>query len=176
VTNHSVWNLLKPDSIYPSLLLREALLELAEEGLTIRSDLDAWYVDFTQWSVNTATPENNSQSILSTIYFHGISIYLSGIFDYRSQFNDITAPTISQSVVQNHVNAILTKSKTALQTTNLGGVLFLFPLRVAGARVITVQETESILEMLREISSRSFVVADAFTVDLKYLWQLKGIY
>ncbi|RYP23413.1 hypothetical protein DL765_001118 [Monosporascus sp. GIB2] len=157
------------------MLLQEALLELVAEGFAVRSALGDWYANFQQWSAGTGTPEDNPQSILATIYFHGISIYLSGIFDYRSQFNEIPTPTISQAVVQNHVDAILGKTETTLKTANLAPVLFFFPLRVAGARVTTIREAESIRVMLQEISARGFVIADAFTADLNSLWRRKGI-
>ncbi|KAH1361211.1 hypothetical protein KXV31_009438 [Aspergillus fumigatus] len=170
-----VWDLLKPDSNHPSMLLHKTLLELAAEGFIVRSALHDWYATFQKWSADTGTPAHNPQSILATIYFHSISIYLSGIFDYRAQFNQIPTPTISPAVVQNHVDAILRMAEIALKTTALAAVLFLFPLRVAGARVTAAAETESIHAMFRDISARGFVVADAFTADLRSLWRRKGI-
>jgi hypothetical protein len=53
--------------------------------------------------------------------------------------------------------------------------LLFFPLRVAGARAACREETSLILEMLKEISRRGFVVANAFTVDLEELWKGKEI-
>ncbi|KAH2911908.1 hypothetical protein KXW25_002174 [Aspergillus fumigatus] len=171
----TVWDLLKPDSNHPSMLLHKTLLELAAEGFIVRSALHDWYATFQKWSADTGTPAHNPQSILATIYFHSISIYLSGIFDYRAQFNQIPTPTISPAVVQNHVDAILRMAEIALKTTALAAVLFFFPLRVAGARVTAAAETESIHAMFRDISARGFVVADAFTADLRSLWRRKGI-
>lgn len=176
LTERRVWALLNPSSSnHPSSSLHRALLELAAEGFVIRSALADWYSNFQKWSADTCTPESNPNSVLATIYFHGISIYLSGIFDYHTQFNKIPTPTISQAVVQNHVDEILRLTEISLKTANLGGVLFFFPLRVAGARVTTARETESICAMLAEISMRGFVVADAFTADLKSVWRRKGI-
>jgi hypothetical protein len=60
----------------------------------------------------------------------------------------------------------------ALKTTNLAGILFFFPLRVAGARARSVGQRSIILDLLGHISSRSFVVADAFVSDLKSLWEM----
>lgn len=77
--------------------------------------------------------------------------------------------------MQNHVDEILRMTEISLTTANLAAVLFFFPLRVAGARVTTARETVSICAMLGEISMRGFVVADAFTVDLKSVWRQKGI-
>ncbi|GFF34792.1 hypothetical protein IFM51744_02566 [Aspergillus udagawae] len=175
VFERRVWGLLKPGSKYPSMLLHNALLELADEGFVVRSALTDWYGNFRKWSADTGTPEHDPHSLLATTYFHAISIYLSGIFDYRPQFNEIPTPTIVQAVVQNHVDAILRMTEMALNTTNLAAVLFFFPLRVAGARVTTAGETKSIGAMLQEISTRGFAVADAFRADLKSLWHRKGI-
>jgi hypothetical protein len=73
------------------------------------------------------------------------------------------------------VDKILSDTKLALNNTNLGGVLYFFPLRVAGARVTSKEEAEGIVTMLKEISKRSFVVAEAFVLDLKALWIQKGL-
>ncbi|EAW09125.1 uncharacterized protein ACLA_078740 [Aspergillus clavatus NRRL 1] len=175
VKHFLVWDLLNPGSKCPSMLLHKALLELAAEGFAVRSALADWYANFQKWSADTGTPEHNPYSALASIYFHGISIYLSGIFDYRTQFNKIPTPTISQAVIQNHVDAILQMTGIVLKTANLAPVLLFFPLRVAGARVTTAQETESIRARLQEISTRGFMVADAFMADLNSLWCKKGI-
>lgn len=175
LTERRVWALLNPGSNYPNTSHHRALLELSAEGFVIRSALTDWYTNFQKWSADTGTPENNPNSVLATIYFHGISICLSGIFDYRAQFNKIPSPTISQAVVQHHVDEILRMTEISLKTANLAAVLFFFPLRVAGARVTTARETGLIRAMLGEISMRGFVVADAFTADLKSVWRRKGI-
>jgi hypothetical protein len=175
LTERRVWNLLNPGSNCPNLSLQRALLELAAEGFVVRSALADWYVNFQKWSADTGTPEYSPNSVLATIYYRGISIYLSGIFDYRTQFNKIPTPTLSRAVVQNHVDEILRMTAISLKTANLAPVLFFFPLRVAGARVTTARETESIFAMFGEISMRGFVVAGAFMADLKSVWRQKGI-
>jgi hypothetical protein len=157
------------------MILHRALLELAAEGFVIRSALADWYANFQKWSDDTGTPKSHPNSVLATIYFHGISIYLSGIYDYRAQFNKIPTPTISQTAVQNHVDEILRMTEISLKTGNLAAVLLFFPLRVAGARVMTAREAGSICAMLEEITMRGFVVANAFTANLKSVWLQKGI-
>ncbi|KIN06342.1 hypothetical protein OIDMADRAFT_176424 [Oidiodendron maius Zn] len=173
--SHRVRSLIRPASTDTIIDPKSSLVELAAEGLLIRSALDNWYIDFMKWSTDFDTLEQNFQSILAIIYFHAISIYLSGIFDYHSQFNDMPTPALSQPVIQGHVNMILTKTTIAMKTTNLSPLLFFFPLRVAGARVTSILEAGFILELLQEISNRSFPVAEAFTEDLKNLWQWKCI-
>ena len=150
-------------------------MKLAVEGLAIRLALDNWYINFKKLSAESETLEQSMESTLAIIYFHGISIYLSGIFDYHSQFNDLVTPAIQPPVIQNHVDMILANTAIAMKTTNLSPALFFFPLRVAGARVTSIRETEAILELLQQISEGSFPVADAFIEDLMSLWQWKKI-
>ena len=170
-----MWDILKPNSECPVAALNSKLDELAVDGRAIRETLNNWNTNFEEWIKADSTPLLTSQSLLAKIYFHAISIYLSGIFDYRPQFNHINAPRLSQGVVQNHVDSIISTGLTTLRTTNLGGILLFFPLRVAGSRITRRQEAETIVQMLNEISKRSFVVADAFIIDLEDLWQCKSI-
>jgi hypothetical protein len=169
-----VRSLVRPDSQYTGILQQEGLLELAAEGLSIQSSLDKWYTDFKKWSAEYDVLEQNFQSILAAVYFHGISIYLSGVFDYHTQFSDIVTPAISHAIIQSHIDMILTKTAFAMKTTNLSPVLFFFPLRVAGARVTSIREMDSILDLLQGASKRNFPVAGAFIEDLMSLWEWKG--
>lgn len=168
----SVRNVLRQSSEELYVSPGNKLLELAAEGLTIREALDAWYVDFRQKHTDESEVlEQNAESILAMAYFHGISIYLSGIFDYHAaQFNGIFTPVIPRQVIQNHVSNILRTTTLALGTTNLSPVLFFFPLRVAGARATCINERGSILNLLQQVLRR-FPVADAFIEDLKSLWE-----
>jgi hypothetical protein len=155
-------------------LINDALLAFASEGLDLRTRLKDWYTNFLEWSSDCSNP-NDTQSTLAAIYYHATCIFLSGIFDYRSQFNHIITPTLPLVLTQSHTSAIVSSTREALKSTNLGGVLFFFPLRVAGARTTSSQQKEAILGMLSEISKRSFIVADAFTIDLQALWRSKGV-
>jgi hypothetical protein len=154
--------------------INEALLAFASGGLDIRTRLEDWYTNFLEWSPDCPNP-NDTQSTLAAIYYHATCIFLSGIFDYRSQFNHIIAPILPLLLIQSHASAIVSSTREALKSTNLGGVLFFFPLRVAGARTTNMQQKEAILGMLSEISKRSFIVADAFTMDLQALWRSKRV-
>lgn len=173
--SHRVSEVLEPNSTGAVRPTRDALIHFTIEGHNIRTALGEWYRNFQQWQTRNNTSTNNSQSILAATYFHAISIYLSGIFDYRADFLGLGSPTLPQNMIQSHVDEILHDTATALTSTNLGGLLLFFPLRVAGARVTTIQETETVLTLLEEISRRGFVVADAFGSDLRHLWGCKGI-
>lgn len=156
-----MWEVIKLDiATYDDLLLRQ----LSTEGHQLRASLHDWYERFQE--------RNDSWSILAATYYYAISIYLSGIFDYRPQFDHISSPSLSHKTIQTHVTNILTNLELGLRT-NLAGILFFFPLRVAGARAWSTEQKASILGMLKEISSRAFVVADAFVLDLNTLWLTK---
>lgn len=162
-----IWSAIDPAQ---SLLDPIALLELASKGILLRSSIKEWYTTFqTQIERNPLLAQNPS-TILAEIYYHAISIYLSGLFDYRPQFNQVPSPALPFGTIQSHGNCILSKTERALRTTRLAGIWFFFPLRVAGARAQSAQQKSSILIMLKEISARSFIVADAFFMDLNTLW------
>lgn len=144
------------------------LFDLASEGQQIKSNLDLWHLDFQDWKAKSITDDD--RSLLATVYYHAVSIFLSGIFDYRVEFNDVASPELRSEVIQFHLTGILTYTKLALINRRLGGILFFFPLRVAGARAKTVEQKETITLMFNNISERNFVVAGAFTTDLHNLW------
>jgi hypothetical protein len=149
----------------------EELLHLASEGIDLRTALSRWLEIFKAWQTLDSTKEDDSRSKFANVYFHAISIYLSGHFDYRYQFNHILSASLPSKEIDVHVREILQHTEEALKTTRLAGILFLFPLRVAGARARTAVQRLRILEMLDGISDKSFVVAHAFSEDLKDLWK-----
>jgi len=142
------------------------LHSIAAEGLGLRIFLGNWKDSVKFWNVS-----NDDQMLLALIYYHAISIYLSGIFDYFSHWDEwsIPTPTIERSEIQENVQHILTMTTIALKQSNLAGILFLFPLRVAGARVDTTQNS-NILWLLGRISQGGFVVANTIAAELGQLW------
>ncbi len=162
-----------------SFPLELEILSIAADGLLIQSSLFSWSRGTAIWSMsepheNTDSPHNDihdSQSLLASIYYHATRIFLSGIFDYRSHhWEGISTPRLPAIDIQNHVTAILNGSETALNKTNIAGILLFFPLRVAGARARTAVEQQAILSMLHQIENRNFIVAGAFVEDLKEVW------
>ena len=163
----------------PESQLRQVFLKKsAAEGIRLQSALSSWKTFALAWSATSSmTTTIDLQMMLATIYHHAISIYLSGTFDYFPYWDEsgIPTPSISSSQVQAHVKAILRMVATALNETNLAGILFLFPLRVAGARAQSLEHRAEIARMLGIITRKGFVVADAFTMDLEELWERKAV-
>ncbi|KAL2069368.1 hypothetical protein VTL71DRAFT_15706 [Oculimacula yallundae] len=166
-----IWNVVKDGSGFSERLLDEALVEFGKEGLVLRRTINDWYTNFVSSSIS---PESEPWYLLAVIYYHAISIYLTGLFDYRPQFNSIPHPNLSPCIIQSHVCSIISHTKIALTTTNIAGALYVFAIRVAGARAKSVCHKRDIVWMLEEISTRSFVVADSFISDLADLWENEG--
>ncbi|KUJ23649.1 uncharacterized protein LY89DRAFT_189536 [Mollisia scopiformis] len=163
----NVWEAVKPglksvDELH--------LMELVSQGHFLRAMLEDWHERHVERLSND--PRDDPWLFLSSIYYHATSIYLSGIFDYRPQFDLLFPASLPFQIIQSHVTHLLIGIHTALDTTNLAGVLFFFPLRVAGARSWSEDQKLSILHMLKEISRRAYVVADAFVLDLNTLWAM----
>ncbi|KAK1254718.1 hypothetical protein MKX08_008713 [Trichoderma sp. CBMAI-0020] len=118
--------------------------------------------------------EENNSMLLARVFFAAISIYLSGIFDYEiTHWHNIglIPPTLDEETVQMHTNAILGLSNLALNTTNLSPLLFLFPLRIAGARSRTRWQREWVTRLVTRIGS-GFAVAAAISTELSHVWEL----
>lgn len=74
------------------------------------------------------------------------------------------------SAIEAHVKAIIEITRSALKSTNLAGILFLIPLRIAGARAQSAEYRAEIIKMFEGIVRRGFVVGNAFNDDLRSLW------
>ncbi len=144
------------------------LTSLAEQGIELRSALHDWEVAANVWKPPTP---NDQQMTVAWLFYAAISIYLSGIYDYSHIWADsgILIPTLSVSIIDDHVLSILDITSLAIETKPLAGVLFLFPLRVAGARAYKFEQRLRIKGLLLKIAA-SFRAANAFFSDLEDLW------
>jgi len=149
---------------------------LAEEGLTLQSQLQRWRVETERWhraserSAEKGTPDVDL--LLAGVYYHAISIYLSGTYDYHIHWTWSKAPCspiLPRSQIERHVSEILRLSRELLNI-GVSGVLVFFPLRVAGARAIETSARATILDLLHTTVRRGFVVAEAFAIDLSEVW------
>ncbi|EQB53423.1 hypothetical protein CGLO_06860 [Colletotrichum gloeosporioides Cg-14] len=141
-------------------------LELATEGFSLREALESW--EFT----TSFLPDAADERLLSTAYHSATSIYLSGNYDYDlAQWQElgVAVPILSARRIEEHFDAIVATVKEALKGSSLSPLLFLFPLRVAGARAKQYQQREAVVDLLRSVR-RSFIVADAMLEELKELW------
>lgn len=150
----------------PNVLLLAQAHDLASEGFRLRGALADWNVAASL--VTHLTPE----MLLATTYHAASSIYLSGNYDYELQHwskMGIIVPILPADDVAIFFDTIIRSTRLALKTTSLSAVLFMFPLRVAGARAHTKSQQDAVASLLEEVRRR-FIVADAFLGDLRRLW------
>jgi hypothetical protein len=158
---------------------------LAEEGLILQTSLQNWWVETTMWERATRDPGNcyttssklDNELLVGYTYYHAISIYLSGTYDYHvhwSRPNAPKAPILPRSKIDWHVFEILRLSQELLDR-GTAGVLLFFPLRVAGARAVDMLSRNYILNLLHATKRRGFIVAEAFVLDLSHLWTRRSI-
>lgn len=141
---------------------------LADEGLLLQVLLQQWFSEASTWQ--RATPD--TELLIAQAYYHAISIFLSGVFDYHEQWTRPgapCAPILTRIQIDQHVSEILQKCKEMLGL-GVSGVLLFFPLRVAGARANDLTSRTEILSQLHATANRGFVVAEAFELDLVELW------
>lgn len=82
-------------------------------------------------------------------------------------------PHLKQSDIDKHVAAILDLSQILLSDTYISAVLLLFPLRMAGVHVSQSHAQEKVLDIIRKIRQKGFIVSDRIEVDLQKFWQYK---
>lgn len=157
----------------PSLEWESHLAEaqkLGEEGIAMREWLEQWWKSAETWERNTL--EADDDILVAKSYYHAISIYLSGSYDYHSHWSRPgapRAPILDRLTIEGHMHEILQLSQRLLDR-GFSGLLLFIPLRIAGARVSEAEDRDTITQLLQTISKRGYAVADAIHMDLIELW------
>jgi len=153
------------------------VLAFGSKGLHMQESLQQWWTTASAWEDELETQITSphgartpdKELLIGHIYYHSISIYLSGTFDYHAHWDSTPAPILPQTTIEWHVREILDVCYKLLDQ-GVAGVLLFFPLRIAGARAVDSDTRAAILSLLQTTSNRGYVVADAFTADLSQLW------
>ncbi|THY02967.1 hypothetical protein D6D03_04730 [Aureobasidium pullulans] len=158
------------DPLDTSALSHEEMQQLrafAVEGFDLR--LELCEVQATLSALDD--PAKDDRTIIAKIYLAATSIFLSGVYDYRSVWlKHIEAvPTLPQTMIEEHLSTILDLTESAMARTNLSTLLFLYPLRVACSRAWTLNERDRLRSMLGTIK-RSFAVVHVFITEVEELW------
>jgi hypothetical protein len=163
---------------YSPDLQSHMIQSLANEGLLLQGSLQQWLMDADVWKILSRDQcKVDVELIVGHVYYHAISILLSGTFDYHVHWtwpDAPCAPILDRRQIDWHVSEILRLSQELL-AIGVSGVLLFFPLRVAGARAIDETSRTVILDLLHTTARRGFIVAEAFTTDLSDLWASQNI-
>ncbi|KAJ6782111.1 hypothetical protein PWT90_08400 [Aphanocladium album] len=176
----------------PSPGVPEEARDIADTGLELRDALNAWHEKYLaddddddgsspssptgQPPVDTAGDEC---ALLTRLFWTAISVYLSGEFDYEMHHWErfgLAVPTLDQPTVERHVGTILALTEHALARSSLSPLLFLFPLRIAGARSARMGriQRERVLRNMTAVAER-FDAAYAIREGLVDAWKFWGI-
>jgi hypothetical protein len=153
---------------------------LVAEGTSHRNLLAEWHQqveqDFLGSQGSSIQFLKDRELALSMIYYHALSIFLSGIYDYHISCFPVpesSLPILSRTKVEHHLSSLLSLVKATLEGTPLSGVLLLFPLRVAAARSRIASDQKEVVHLLRIIGSKGFTISKFFEVAIQHLWQEK---
>ncbi|KAI8937089.1 hypothetical protein NX059_006305 [Plenodomus lindquistii] len=163
-------------ALFPTEEQRAQIEALGSEGFRMRESLQQWWIVASAWNnefeerfAACGSRKLDEELLMGYIYYHAISIYLSGTYDYHPHWTSDNAPILPYITIKWHVSEILGASYRLLDQ-GIAGVLLFFPLRVAGARARDMLSRNTILDLLSATSNRGYVVAEAFTTDLSELW------
>lgn len=153
------------------------LAELGRDGFRLRASLKEWWIVASTWenefenqlAARCDSKTSDKELLTAYIYYHAISIYLSGTYDYYPYWTSSSAPILPRSTIEWHIREIFDASYKLLNQ-GVAGVLLFFPLRVAGARATDKQSKATILDLLQATFDRGYVVAEAITTDLSEVW------
>ncbi|PYH84379.1 hypothetical protein BO82DRAFT_254046, partial [Aspergillus uvarum CBS 121591] len=139
----------------------------ARAGLAIREALLIWRDEAT--SLRRPLPIEPSTQ-LAVVLNHALELYHCMNFTFYPCWSTRTVPRLTQSEVDANVAAILHLSGCLLADTDIPAVLLLFPVRMAGAHASGQHARERVVDTIRQIRQKGFVVADRIEVDLHEVW------
>lgn len=140
---------------------------IAAEGLDVQETIYTWH---TKTLLQLVQDGPNQYSNLALLYYHALLIFLSGNYDYFPYWDEIPAPVLSPVEISEHLTTMLYLSGEVLHHSKIPGVMLLFPVTVAGARARRVDQKSEILNLLKEIFCRGFVVANRIRDNLLERW------
>lgn len=140
--------------------------ELLQAGQDLHSELLAFA------TVLRSSTQAHDISV-AWMYYHALSIYLSGIFDYTLS-GVCTVPFSREAEITTHLEGILKRSDEALQQSQVSQVFLLLPLRIAGNRCSNSKQCQEVLKRL-DILQGQFAVATAFRGELLQMWSSRSL-
>jgi len=142
------------------------MYELVQEGQELQAQLAAFS--------SVLHVSTNAQDVsVAWMYYHALSIYISGIFDYTLS-EVCAAPSLQDDEIMVHLEGILKHSDEALQQSRTSRVFLLLPLRIAGNRCSNWKQCQEVLKRI-DILRGQFAVATAFRTELLQMWSSRSL-
>jgi hypothetical protein len=141
--------------------------ELIVEGQDLHSQLAAF-------SSTLHMRMNAQDTSVAWMYYHALSIYLSGVFDYT--LSEVCAiPSLRDEEITVHLEGILKRSDEAIQQSQTSRVFLLLPLRIGGNRCSNWKQCQEVLKRI-DILRDQFAVATAFRTELLQIWSSRSLH
>jgi hypothetical protein len=153
--------------------LDPAIHALGIQGTEIQSSIYRWHNEALlrlQDSVKV-----NTYFQLAFAHYHALLLFLSRDFTYYPCWDSTTAPLLPQSDIKHHATAIINSTEQLLKSSDIPGVMLLFPLRLAGCHAQNREERYRVLQALDRVYWKGFVVSNRVQIDLEELWGYEGV-
>ena len=143
------------------------MYKLVREGQDLHSQLAAF--------ASALHMSTSAQDIsVAWMYYHALSIYLSGVFDYT--LSEVCAiPSLQDEEITVHLEGILKRSDEAVRQSQTSCVFLLLPLRIAGNRCSNWKQCQEVLDRI-DVLRDQFAVATAFRTELLHTWSSRSLH
>ncbi|EFY91084.1 hypothetical protein MAC_02970 [Metarhizium acridum CQMa 102] len=156
----------------PERCAHPSIQGLGLQGIHVQDLLNKWYLQHGSTLNATSTAH---ECRLALIYYHTLMLFLSRNYTYYSCWAGKATPLLSRSAISDHTRSIATLIDRLLQSSNVPGVMLLFPLRVVGSLLTETDARLKVVAQLDTIYWKGYVVADRVKVDLNILWAFSGL-
>ncbi|CAG7558111.1 unnamed protein product [Fusarium equiseti] len=144
---------------------------LAREGRAYQHRLQDWHSQHLG-----DTEHGDIYCKLELAISHALQLLICMNYTFYTCWDEETIPRLTTREIQSRVSAIVCCADQIVDSSNIPGLLMLFPLRMAGANTNERSQKDRILRLLERISQTGFVVSNRITVDLEEVWAYKALY
>ncbi|KID63407.1 C6 finger domain protein, partial [Metarhizium hybridum] len=156
----------------PERCTHPSIGELGRQGIHVQGLLNTWYLQHGSALHSKSTAH---ECRLALIYYHTLLLFLSRNYTYYPCWAGKATPLLSHSAISDHARSIVALIDQLLQSSNVPGVMLLFPLRVVGSLLTETEARMGVVAQLNTIYWKGYVVADRVKVDLHDLWAFSGL-
>lgn len=147
--------------------------EVVAEGFRLRAAFEAWNSQYGQ-PVITEYNENDEARLLSQIWYRGMSVYLSGCFDFEMAHwrrLKLTTPNLSVVVIAQYMDDIFRLTEMVLSKSTLSPLLILYPVAITGMRSTDPAMRQMTLQFI-ERAERQYTAAGLVQTSVSRTWDL----
>ncbi|KAK5993672.1 hypothetical protein PT974_07107 [Cladobotryum mycophilum] len=143
---------------------------LAGEGVDLQHRIQEWQ------NIIVLGHDNEDVFVqLAKSYYYATLLFLVRNYTYYTCWHGRPIPSLTPDEISQHINDILMLAEGIVKTSDIPGVMLLFPLRMAGAHATEPLQRGKALSVLDQIHQKGFIVSDRIAVDLRELWEYQDM-